>query len=1022
MTRLRGLVALLGLAAIVIGMPALLIAAAPIGAVSITWTPDGIWQALATPDNGTIALALFKLVGWIAWAILTAAVLLELVALIRRTPVPKLPGLAVPQLVARRLVATAAVLFIATSTASVGNLATAPVAQAAGAPQQPVPAHAMPAHPQPAEVHEKAAKPRTYTVKKGDTLSEIALEQTGHARNYPKLFRASTHTVQPGGRHLTDPDEIDIGWKITIPAQHAKHPNPTGDRLTKAAETPASRQVTTPAQERPPGTSDPQPSTPASTQTAPAPAWPTPSATGKSTDHVSASSDAPPWLLTGLAGAGALLAGGLWLVLARRREAQFRSRRPGRMIAPPPAATIPVEKTLIREGSVTGATVLFIDEVLRRTTAALTNAGQPVPVLMGVDAHTEHLTLRLAGPADLPAVWACLDGDARQIWRIPADADLDQAGPLNPDGAPPWPQLVTIGRDKAGWRLVNLEAVGVATLTGNPGNCADLARYLVSELAVSPWARDVQVDCLAVCPEMPDLAPDRVHYHDDPDVIPERVRTAVETADRLTRVHPTTLETARITHADEDLWHSRILLSAVADAEHLGVLTRLVTDQKGRTGTAVILLDPDQPPTGVEIRLTEKGRVQVPALGLDLVANGLTADEARGCIALINAGRNLDDIDMPVTDDPDGEEWEQFCNQVGAIRPDKTIPRDSDDPEATSVLPEPDRVYVTETANTAEDLAELAPKIPVEVAEQIEAADPTLDADLADWWADSCIRPRLRVLGPIKVRIGPGGSAKAATNRKPACNNAVTYLSTRPHGATTQEIADALTITDDRVRQDMSIVRAWLGDNPRTGREFLPGATKHPLAIERGVGLYLIEDLLCDADLYKRLRLRGEARGPDGINDLRTALRLVNGAPYDGLRTRGTVWLASNPVDHDLLCSIIDTAHIVSTIAIQTDDLQGARAAAELAALIAPRDTNLQMDLAKIAEKYGEEAKAAAITRDVFGWRDAAGDQFDVSPRNDAMLRAYRWNRSSSPRERSVAPGQSAATRLPGTSAHRQPN
>jgi nucleoid-associated protein YgaU len=991
MTRLRGFAALLGLAAIVIGMPALLIAAAPIGAVSMTWTLDGIWQALTTPDNGTIALALFKAIGWIAWAILTGAVLLELVAIVRRTPVPKLPGLAVPQLVARRLVATAAVLFIATSTASVGDLATAPVAQAAGVPQQPVPAHAMPAHPRPAEAHQKAERPRTYTVRKGDTLSEIALEQTGHARNYPKLFRASTHTVQPGGRHLTDPDEIDIGWKITIPAQQDKHPKPTNGRPTKTAETPRPTKVTTPAQERRPDTSDPQPSTPASTQAAPAPARPTPSATAESTEHVSATSDAPAWLLTGLAGAGALLAGAMWLVLARRREAQFRSRRPGRMIASPPAATIPVEKTLIREGSVTGSTVLFIDEVLRRTTAALTNAGQPVPVLMGVDAHADHLTVRLASPADLPPVWTCLDGEARQIWRIPADADLDQAGPLNPDGAPPWPQLVTLGRDKAGWRLVNLEAVGVASLVGDPANCADLARYLVSELAISPWARDVQIDCLAACPEMPDLAPDRVHYHDDPAVIPERVRTGVATADRLTSVHPTTLETARVTHPDEDLWHSRLLLSATTDAEHLDVLTRLVTDQKGRTGTAVVLISPDQPPTGVEIRLTDNGRVQVPVLGLDLVANGLTEDEARGCIALIDAGRNLEDIEMPVVDDPDGEEWEQFCNQAGAIRADKTIARDSDDAEATSVLPEPDRVYVTETANTAEDLAELAPKVSVGVAEQIEAADPTLDADLADWWADSCIRPRLRVLGPIKVRIGVGGSAKAATNRKPACNNAVTYLSTRPRGATTQETADALTITDDRVRQDMSIVRAWLGDNPRTGREFLPGATKHPLAIERGIGLYLIEDLLCDADLYKRLRLRGEARGPEGINDLRTALRLVNGTPYDGLRTRGTVWLADNPVDHDMLCSIIDVAHIVSTIAIHTGDLQGARAAAELAVLVAPTDANLQMDLAKIAERTGDEAKAAAILRSVITRSDSASDQVDLSRRNDAILRTHEW-------------------------------
>lgn len=995
MTRLRGLLALAGLAAIVIGMPALLITAAPIGALSITWTPEGIWQALTTPDNGTIGLAVFKLIGWIAWAILTVAVLLEVVALIRRTPVPRLPGLTVFQLFARRLVVSAAVLFVATSTLAANDLATAPVAQAAGIPQHPVPAHVLPGNPRPAENPQQVGKPSTYTVKKGDTLSQIALDKTGRAANYPKLFHASTRTVQPGGRHLTDPDEIDIGWKITIPAELTK---PAKDKPAKeqpAKEQPVKQTNSTtalPSAPQPSPAQAQQPSTPASVRpTTASTEQRSPAAVASPATAIEPTTESPVWLLSGLAGAGALLAGGLWLALARRRAAQFRSRRPGRMIAVPPPDTLPVEKTIIREGSPTGATVLLVDEILRRTTAALTTAKLPVPVLVGVDVHPDHLTLRLAGPADLPPVWTCLDGDARQIWRVRADADPEQVGPLEEDGAPPWPQLVTLGRDTAGWRLINLEALGVASLTGDPVNCRDLARYLVTELAVSPWARDVQVDCLAICAELPGLAPDRVHFHDEPAVITDRVATAVATADRLADVQPATLETARVTFADEDLWASQLLISATTDAEHLDVLTRLVADQKGRTGTAVLLVGPDRPPTGTEIRLTANGRVHVPTLDLNLVANGLTEDEARGCVALMAAGRNLDDTAMPVVDDPDRADWTQFCDEAGAIRPDLTVSRDSDDPDAISLLPEPDTVYLTQTANTAEDLAELAPKITVEVAERIQASDPTLDDDLADWWADSCIRPRLRVLGPIKVRIGTGGSAAAALNRKPACKDAVTYLATRPHGATTTEVADALGITDGRVRQDMSIVRAWLGDNPATGRPFLPAATKHPLAAERGVGLYLIEDLLCDADLFKRLRLRGEARGPDGINDLRTALRLVNGAPYDGLRTRGTAWLATNPLDQHLLCSIVDVAHIVSTIAIETGDLQQARAAAELAVLVAPTDANPQMDLAAIAARTGDDVNAAAIARSVLTWRDPSGDQVDLSQRNDAILRTHRW-------------------------------
>ena len=983
LAKLRGLLALLGLAAIVVGMPALLIAAAPIGVLSITWTPEGIWQALATPDNGTIALALFKLVGWIAWAILTVAVFLELIGLLRRAPIPHLPGFSVPQLLARRLVATAAVLFIATSTLTTSGIEAPPVAQAAGAPQAP--ADGVPAHGRPSEAHGQADRPHTYTVKKGDTLSEIALEHTGRASNYPKLFRASTHTVQPGGRHLTDPDEIDVAWKITIPAHHPKHPKPAKEsKSTGEATSTAAPSVPTP-------TLDPQPSSPPSTQPTNAPNEQSAPTTAAAPADASPESETPAWVLGGLAGAGALLAGGLMLTLTRRRAAQFRSRRPGRMIATAPTDTIPVEKTLIREGRPAGALVLLIDEVLRRTTATLTNAKQPVPVLVGVDAHPDHLTARFAGPTDLPPVWTCLDGGARQIWRIAVNADLDQAGPLVEDGAPPWPQLVTLGRDTAGWRLVNLETIGVATLTGDPLYSHDLARYLTTELAVSPWSRDVEIDCLGICSELPGLAPDRIHFHTEPAVIANRVRDAVATADRLTTLEASTLERARVTYAGEDLWDSRLLISAATGADHLDVLTRLVTDQKGRTATAVLLVATDQPSVGMEIRLTDNGRVRVPALGLDLVANGLTEDEAHGCVALISAGRNLDDSEMPVVDDPARSDWNQFCDEAGAARTEVTIPRDSDDPQAASVLPEPDPVYVNETANTAQDLAELAPKVTAKIAERIEASDPTLDADLADWWSASCTRPRLRVLGPAKVRLGTGGSASKAIDRMPACIEAVTYLSTRPGGATTQEVADALGITDGRVRQDMSIVRAWLGDNPKTGRKFLPGATEHRLAIERGVGLYLIEDLLCDAELFKRLRLRGQARGRDGLDDLCTALRLVNGAPYDGIRARGGAWLAGNPLDQYLLCSIVDVAHIVSTIALEAGETQRARAASELAVLAAPSDATTQFDLAAIAAKNGEGAKAAAIARNVVRWRDAAGESIDLSSRNDAILRAHRW-------------------------------
>ena len=52
---------------------------------------------------------------------------------------------------------------------------------------------------------------KTYTVKKGDTLSAIAKEYLGDAKEYMKIFNANKD-------QLTDPDKIQPGQVLKIPA------------------------------------------------------------------------------------------------------------------------------------------------------------------------------------------------------------------------------------------------------------------------------------------------------------------------------------------------------------------------------------------------------------------------------------------------------------------------------------------------------------------------------------------------------------------------------------------------------------------------------------------------------------------------------------------------------------------------------------------------------------------------------------------------------------------------------------
>ena len=997
-TKLFGILAVLGLAAITIGLPWLLLAIGDVAAPRLGWSLPGLWQALTSPDDGTLALSVIKAAGWIAWVILTVAIGLELTARLRRIPTRRLPGFRLPQTFARRLVGAAAALFVATATISVA----APSVATPTPTQTPAPSQTHSATPRQAPAHHqasahkdkpaKADRKASYTVKQGDTLSEIALEHTGKASNYPKIFRASKQITQPGGRHLVDADEIDVGWKLTIPGDNHTSDHRPGHTKKTVGSTPA-KTSTSPTPKRA------KPDSPASTAASPAasaiptavpsvaqtnaPAGSAPAApVEKQADSVS-----PVWVLSGLAGAGSLLAGALWVALRRRRAHQFRSRRPGRTISAPAPVLSAVEKTMIREGAPTGELVLFIDEVLRRLAGHFLVAATPLPSLVGLDVAPDQLTLRFRRPAQLPDPFTAVDG---QVWLIDRSAELDQLGPLSADGAAPWPQLVTMGADAAGWRLVNLEALGVVSLTGNQLYAEDLARYLVGELAVAPWARDVEVDCLAVCGELPGLAPARIHYHPDTDVVADLVAAAVATVDRLTETDALNLDTARAGFAGDELWDSRVLVSAIPDAQHIDVLTRLVAEQPGRNATSVLLLAVDLAPVGLELRLTDQGRLQVPALELDLVVNGLTEAEARGCVAVLAAGADLHDLAMPTVQPAEGSpEWEQWCDQAGSLRTELTVPRGSDVTGTTSMLPEPDQVYVSGTANTAEDLAVIAPQVPITVRERVEQVDPTLDADITMWWASSADQPRLQVLGQVKVRLGRTGQAIKAAARTGFATELVAYLHTRPTGATTEEVADALAVSVERVRKDASLVRGWLGANPATGEPFLPPALK--AGRQRGVGVYLIEDLLCDADLFRRLRLRGEARGADGLDDLTMALRLVNGTPYDGIRAKGGVWLAENPLDQHLLCAVVDVAHTVTTIALANGQLQQARAAAELAALTAPDETTPQLDLAAIANQEGDPGRAAIIATAMVSGRTAGEPRSDLSERAEAILRSHRW-------------------------------
>lgn len=253
---IKALGALAALIVAVCGVPAFLVifVGNPLPA-SLHWS--SIVSALTAPDDGTILVSLIAVVAWLGWAVFTASVLVELLALISRQRLRiHLPGLRGPQRLASGLVLTVASLAVVTPQATHATPAHA-------APAQVAPAHAAPqvdrsqleaaeldtaqldraAHVRPATEHDqqqtvspsasRAAKGASYTVQGGDDLWTLAERFYGEGREWRRIAAANPELLTGG------PDHLEPGWRLVIPetssGQDRKHVVVRGDSLSSIA-------------------------------------------------------------------------------------------------------------------------------------------------------------------------------------------------------------------------------------------------------------------------------------------------------------------------------------------------------------------------------------------------------------------------------------------------------------------------------------------------------------------------------------------------------------------------------------------------------------------------------------------------------------------------------------------------------------------------------------------------------------------------------------------------------------------
>ena len=554
-------------------------------------------------------------------------------------------------------------------------------------------------------------------VQPGDTLSTIAEQQYGDGAEWSKIWQANQGEQFEDGRTFTDPDLIQPGWELALPTAEG----------TASAPAPEAEEAPAPA-----AVPEEAPAPAAVPEGAPAPA--TSSSTSSSTDaHAdeaagSADGDLPSWVMPGLAGGGALLAGSLLLALRARRAAQQRVRRPGRTIA----ATIPelteVEKSITVAGSETAVSVARVETLLVRLASSLTARSIHLPPLAAVEVTPSAIAIHLRTPSIPPGDPWVVSEDGL-LWVVDAQLDADLVGRHEPDSPAPWPLLVTVGQDDSGacWML-NLEDLNVV-VTGDQTTGADFARFVAAEVSCNPWSKHAAVDVVGIAQEVAAMNPERVTVHTGAaGAAAVAVAEAVDNIDRLATDDIDTT-TARARQADADPWPARILIvDRPGDVPELEQLIGLVRDHDGRTATAVLLPGASQG-SGFEMHIDERRQLTIPSVHLTVRAVGLTRDEARGCAALLAQADVLTDETAPdlVGDDA----WQSMVNAMGSLRDQYTVSRSGPTAErASSMLKSADEEYTQVAATTPADLQAIAPRVTETIREEAAAADPNLDKDL----------------------------------------------------------------------------------------------------------------------------------------------------------------------------------------------------------------------------------------------------------------------------------------------------
>lgn len=634
-----------------------------------------------------------------------------------------------------------------------------------------------------------------------------------------------------------------------------------------------------------------------------------------------------------LLGAG-LVGAGVVRLLDRMRRTQQRRRVTGGLIKLPDQERSALERRL-RSGN-GERTVRAIDLSLKLFARGCAGSRGPrgmTPLVRGVEVHPDAIELMLEEAMDHNAVPDPFGIRAGRPSVFVTMADLDEvtSGAYPGIGRvhSPFPTLVTLGTGADGPRLVNIEAIGSLALVGERGACEGVVRALALELATSHWAGQFELVLVGFGDELARF---------------DRVRTVTDAGALLHQLHYRRLNGemllqsssfgsfahARI-HEDADTWDPLVVVCGPnEEIDDFSELISVASDP--RTGTAVIA--PGTGHAASHIWDIARGELStsLDLFGSFVLPQSISPNELTDVGALVATAADCESVNA--TAHPYGTMSVPMPRQLARCSA----------PDASDLLKIDDETAsVGHGGIRSEPEAEAGRGSP-EVVPGSERADRVTNGEAeeaAEADVDKSAEVEVAILGPVEVRGAEHQFTRAWAKEL------VVYLAMHPNGASNDAWATALwpdrLMAPSSLHSTASVARRSLG-HARAGHDHLPRAHGR---------LRLAESVGTDWDRFVRLT------ESNGTTQWRTALDLVRGRPFDGLRASD--WPILEGIAPAIEAAVVDVAGRLAGLYLQQGDAAGAEWAARKGLVVSPYDERLYRMLLRAADRAGNPAGVESV-------------------------------------------------------------